>query len=295
MFRGIPHPRSTRYFNAMKIIDTTLKIGISAPFSVIHMSDTHLCRADGRDDERKLKLAEGRRKYFPGAEEALVDAVRLVNDEGLTVVHTGDLIDFVSEANIDAAREFCRSVDCFFAAGNHEFSLYVGEAFEDEAYRNISLAKVQAAFGNDIRFSSRVINGVNLVAVDDSYYRFDEAQLEALKREAERGLPIVLFMHNPLYEPYLHDCMIYERHSECAYLTGTPKSLLEGYSDYRFRQQCPDDITLRTIEYIETQPLIKAIFSGHLHFSYDGQISEALAQYVTGGAGESVVRRIRFE
>ncbi|MBQ2706718.1 MAG: metallophosphoesterase, partial [Clostridia bacterium] len=91
--------------------------------------------------------------------------------------------------------KFCDENDVFFAAGNHEFSLYVGEAWEDADYRNQSLAKVQAAFGNDIRFSSRIIGGVNLVAIDDGYSRFDEEHLDLLKAEVAKGLPIVLLMH----------------------------------------------------------------------------------------------------
>ena len=52
-----------------------------------------------------------------------------------------------------------------------------------EAYRNQSLAHVQESFTNDIRFASRVINGVKLIAIDDSYYRFDNPQLEKLKKK----------------------------------------------------------------------------------------------------------------
>ena len=36
--------------------------------------------------------------------------------------------------------------ECFMAAGNHEYSLYVGEAFEDEAYKIQSFALVQIRF-----------------------------------------------------------------------------------------------------------------------------------------------------
>ena len=51
-------------------------------------------------------------------------------------------VDVVEQLAIDRAKEFCETVDVFMAAGNHEFSLYVGEAWEDEAYRNQSLALV---------------------------------------------------------------------------------------------------------------------------------------------------------
>lgn len=91
---------------------------------------------------------------------------------------------------IELAKDFAETIDCFFAAGNHEFSLYVGEAKEDAAYRAQSLDRVNAAFGNDIRFDSGIIGGVNFVAVDNFYYLFEEFQLEGLKNEAKntRGI-----------------------------------------------------------------------------------------------------------
>ena len=85
--------------------------------------------------------------------------------ENKTIIYTGDLIDFVSELNIEKAKEFTDSVDIFMSAGNHEFSLYLGEEKEDAAYRNRSLPKVQTAFKNNLRYSSREINGVLFVFI----------------------------------------------------------------------------------------------------------------------------------
>ncbi len=99
---------------------------------------------------------------------------------GAPLIHTGDLIDFVSWANLDFARQFCSRDDCIMAAGNHEFEAgHVGEAFEDEMYRNQVSERVQAAFANDIRFSSRLIGGVNFVAIDNGYYRIERWQRNA--------------------------------------------------------------------------------------------------------------------
>lgn len=264
----------------MNIITTSINAGAVKPFRLLHISDTHLTLADERDNERKLKLAADRLRYFPKAEELLADAERLSQSEGITIVHTGDLIDFVSEANLDRARSFTEKNDVFFATGNHEFSLYVGEAFEDEAYRNQSLAHVQESFPDDLRFCVRVMNGVKLIGIDDGYYRFDEPQLEALKREADEGLPILLFLHNPLYEPELYKLAMTK--GPCAYLTSTPEELMTGYDEYRYRQQKADEITLEATDFIKTCPLIKAIFAGHLHYDYEGMLTERLPQYVTG-------------
>ena len=275
----------------MAIMETKLHIGVEKPFTVLHMSDTHLTLADLRDGERKVTLAEKRVKHFPHAEEMLTLADELAAKHNAPILHTGDLIDFVSLANLERAKEFVDAHDLFMAAGNHEFSLYVGEAWEDAAYRNRSLAKVQACFRNDIRMSSRVIGGVNFVALDDGYYLFEEEQLDFLKAEVAKGLPIVLMMHNPLYEETYFDDVTFHRERLglkptekplCAYLTGVPEALMGHYDDHRRRQQTPDEVTERTVAYIKSEPLIKALLAGHVHYSLVTKLREGASQIITG-------------
>ena len=57
---------------------------------------------------------------------------------------------------------------------------------------------------------------------------------------------------------------------------------MTGYDEYRYRQQKADEITLEATDFIRTCPLIKAIFAGHLHYDYEGMLTERLPQYVTG-------------
>lgn len=264
----------------MQIIETRLRLGVDKPFSFLHISDTHLTYADMRDNDRKRDLAASRAKYFVTAERDLADACAYTKANGIPILHTGDLIDFVSEANLDAAKRFAAENDVLFTAGNHEFSLYVGEAFEDEAYRNQSLSRVQAAFPEDIRFHARTIGGVRFICIDDGYYRFDRAQFDALRQEVDRGEPVILCMHNPLHEPALYRLAMTK--GPCAYLTGTPEELMKNYDDYRYRQQKADSVTEETIRFIEACPQVKAIFAGHLHYDLEGKVADRIPQYITG-------------
>jgi len=265
----------------MKFIDTTINVGAEKPFELLHISDIHLTYADERDDARKLELAADRSRYFPDAEENLAAAVADAKRTGALMVSTGDLIDFVSYANIDAARKFTDENDCFFAAGNHEFSLYVGEAWEDAEYRSKSLALVQSAFKNDIRFASRVVNGVNLVAVDNGYYLFEREQLDALKAECAKGMPVILLMHVPLHADDLCEDMMKVRGEPCAYLMNCPEDIIATYSDHRARQQRADSVTREAYDYIVSQPMIKAIIAGHVHGRcYESKVTDTLTQYI---------------
>lgn len=266
----------------MKRLETEITVGATAPFTLLHVSDTHLTLADGRDGERKVRLAEKRSRIFPDGKASLDEISSESKRLCAPIIHTGDLIDFVSRKNLEYAKKYVHNNDFFLIAGNHEFSLYVGEAFEDEAYRNRSFSRVQACFSNDIRFFSRVINGVNIIGIDDSYYRFDKAQLEALKREVKFGMPIILFMHCALFEDELYHEIVDRKGAESPYLTSPPPSALAGCSDYRIKQQTPDAITIETTEYIKFEPLIKAIFTGHMHWDWDGMITDKIPQYITG-------------
>ncbi len=266
----------------LNIIHLLLPVGAEKPFTLLHASDTHLTEADERDNARKNELAAKRARVFPHALEYLEELGKLQDEEQCPIVHTGDLIDFVSKKNLELAHGFMLRHDCFAAAGNHEFSQYVGEAFEDAAYRNQSLKKVQAAFTNDIRMSARVISGVKLIALDNGYYLFDEEQLDFLRRECGEGLPVILLLHTPLYTPSLHDFMMNVRKAGCGYLCGTPESEMGTYSEQRRIQQRPDAVTLETCRLIADSPNIRCLLTGHIHVDTICPLASGKPQYAIG-------------
>lgn len=273
----------------MSVFTMELNVGATKPFTIVHITDTHLTLVDERDDERKNVLAQERLSSFPHAEAVLIEAGEIANRLNAPIIHTGDLIDFVSIANLERVKKFTDEHDCFMTAGNHEYSLYVGEAKEDAAYRAQSADKVQNSFKNDIRCSSRVINGVNFVSLDNGYYCFEKEQLLFLKKEAEKGLPIILLLHVPIYEPKLFDVLMYHRGKvnldkmtpPCAYLMGVPEDLLEEYAEERKVQQMADELTSKAVDYIKTEPLIKAVITGHVHCNYEGELIKNVPQLMT--------------
>ena len=273
-----------------EIIKTEIKIGASAPFKILHMSDTHLTFANENDDERKHALAAKRNDAFKYHEKTLDLAEKYSKEHNIPIFHTGDLIDFVSEENLKKAKKFASENDLFIAAGNHEFSKYVGEAFEDDAYRNQSLDLVQSAFNNNIRFDKREINGVNFVAIDNSYYLIDRNQLNVLKEVAKEGKPMVLLMHTPLFTKQLYDKSTKD-HTGPAYLMCVPKELMGHYPESRVIQQTADAVTNEAFEYIKSEKLIKCLLAGHLHFCYNDNVTDDLSQYITG---MNIVREVTF-
>lgn len=274
----------------MKTIFTEVRLG-AAPFELVHATDTHFSYGDARDGEKKIRHAKGRTDVFGGQQEIWAAYAEATSRAlGAPIVHTGDLIDFVSLANLERAKRFFDENDvALVTAGNHEYAIYVGDGEkEDAAYRERSLALVQSYYPTDIRFCAREIGGVNLVGIDNGYYRFEEWQLERLKQEAGKGLPILLFLHNPLYTPELF--RVLTRHQTCAYLAGVPNELTAAYPPDRREQQYADAVTLETVAYIKACPQIRAIFAGHLHCDAEFMLTDTLPQYITNMTTARVIR-----
>ena len=171
----------------MELIKNTITVGLERPVKLLHVTDTHIGLADDRDDERKHALAG--RFLSTDRETYFQEQVDYASRNCDLLVHTGDLIDFVSHANVDWARRALQNDIIFFIAGNHEYSQYVGEAWEDNAYRMNSYMQMGYGLGVPMFFNAREVGGVNIVGIDNSYYRFADWQLWRLKKEAEKGLP----------------------------------------------------------------------------------------------------------
>ncbi|MBQ6420219.1 MAG: hypothetical protein IJK02_04015 [Clostridia bacterium] len=141
-------------------------------------------------------------------------------------------------------------------------------------------------------FNSRTVGGVNIVGIDNSYYLFEDWHLWRLKREVEKGLPVILAFHDPLFEESLYREHMKRSPHEPTYLVGCDEEHLLPYNEFRAVQQRPDAPTLRFIEYVKNEPAIKAILTGHLHFSFESSITPTLMQFVTGGAYEGTAREV---
>lgn len=281
---------------------TVIRAGAEKPFKLLHVTDTHLCLADERDNPRKRELAASRAAYFddgvPGScLEYFRQSCDFAREQGALLVHTGDLFDFVSEAHLSIAPQLMAMPDDYFmAVGNHEFSLYVGEAFEDETYKMQSFDRVQASMPKyDLRFASRIVNGINLIAIDNVYYDFSAYALRRLKEEAAKGHPIILFFHTPLYTPELYDEIMNRRGASSCDVVGVPIELMQSYSDHRFRQQVCTPQTRKFIDYMLSLDLVKAVVAGHMHFSYESALPNGVMQYVTGGQYDNIARLITVE
>lgn len=265
----------------MQIVKTQIELGVEKPFTFLQTTDTHLVFTDENDTEARREFARARGRDFSHAEENAAFIRQYVAKTGYPIVHTGDLMDFITPANLRFCREFVRETGMMVVAGNHEQAHCVNNVFCPEDYagdmkrRDETLDAVQAYFNNDIRFTCREIGGVNFVGIDNGNYQINQDQFEKLKSVVAEGKPILLFMHIPLYSKELQ-----ARHYDC-YLA-PPEDVLATYTPWQVYEQKADEQTLEACAYIRSQELIKYVICGHLHFDHETQDPTEIKQIVTG-------------
>ena len=275
----------------LNIIKTTINIGLKQSVKLLHITDTHITRDDPWGGVRTKTFDLD---YAGSAEDYFFQALEYARMNNMPVLHTGDLIDFFSDGNFDFIDKYFSDVDYIYAAGNHDFCHKLGEATEDYDYKWEKIKDIAPHFKNNLYFDSKIIGGVNVVTLDDSYYRISHGQLEMLKAEVAKGYPIILALHVPIYSPGLYDVSL-KKWTDCAHLIGVPQHLIATYPDYRKEQQIPDEDTLLFIEYVKSEPMIKAIISGHIHLNFEEKLTDGLYQFVTNGSFAGYVREITIE
>lgn len=269
-------------YERLSISYAVVEIGAERPFSVLHISDTHLTAAYAHENDKKQQLCSSRTTTFGGhQEEALRDTLAWARQHVDYVVHTGDLIDWQSEANFDLVRKYFGDT-LVGSMGNHEFStdMWLSDPKEEktEAYKDNTRERLQQVYPFDVCFQSKVLHGVNFITLDNVYGYVTEKQIELFIREVTRGLPIVLCMHVPFFTPLIwRASMRFWRDKGPMTYSEVPKAT----GDFLIQQE--DIVTRDFIRYLKTEPLLRCILAGHEHITVEDQFSPTCREYVVGG------------
>ena len=265
-----------------------ISAGATAPFSILHISDTHFTEAYAHEPDVKQELKRVRTECFGGfQEQALCDSLAWAKEHVDYVLHTGDLIDWQSEANYDLVRKYYGDM-ALGAVGNHEYSpsmwLSGEKETKDAAWRAKSAAALSSAYPFDISFRAQVVNGVNFVMVDDVFGAVTARQVERFAAEVKKGLPIVLYMHVPFYTPEIWLAHVkFWRGGEDGKQGGRFRYRAAPAPGEEYKVQLEDPVTRDFIRYLKSEKLLKGILAGHLHFSVQDRFSPTAMEYVVGG------------
>ena len=257
-------------FEQLSVAYAHIDAGAEKPFSVLHITDTHLTFANPDEPESVQEYRRIRTDLFGGRQfEALKDSIRWAKINTDYLIHTGDLVDFVSDGNLIAVREAFGpdAGNVFGSIGNHEY----WKPADPELPHAELFAACSKAYPYNLHFGSQVINGVNFVSIDDANDDVAQDQVELFAKEVKKGLPIILLMHVPFPTPHI--------------VASTRKYWAWNK---KFRNEPPEPITFGKrgqdfIKYLKSEPLLKGILAGHLHITVEERFSPTAVQYLVAG------------
>ena len=276
----------------------TLEVGATAPFRAIHFSDTHINLSDIEEMYRSPKnYSQGVMRYarFPQAIPSFYATLDFAaKEKGTLLLHSGDLIDFGTRASYAFLRHNLKGLDLHYAIGNHEYEKPDSSYNPDVEYQLKKLA--ETGVSPNLLCSSRIVNGVNFVAFDNA--RFGKGIVlpevrDAIRREFEKGLPVVLMCHQP---PYLstafQDSKLQEQID-----ASLQRLRLDDIPAYQARSHAPrwdgDEDTVAFWKGIRELDNFKAVLCGHCHWAWNEPFGKGRL-YIAGANYEGAVNEFRF-
>lgn len=273
--------------------------GLQREVRVWHLTDSHTAVCDQRDPEamdHAEKFGELFRQRTPGqvpstqlfdeslaaAQKAGVDALAL----------SGDIVHFPSRAGIERMRAGAEGlgVPWLFAPGNHDWHfphLTWGNQTRADHY-----GRFGALAGGTPAMQCLEVGGVLLVALDNSVYQVDAAQVEFLETQLRRGLPCLLFVHIPFFVESLMPEVL-ERW-KAPIVMGAPDWTDEARAQWKTGEDGEATRRLGTLVRGEEADNLAAVFCGHVHFSHIDPLAPGRVQYVGAPGFEGGQRLIRL-
>ena len=267
-------------FERLNVTMVRIEVGATTPFSVLHISDTHLTDAYSDEDQWKQRLKVRSTAHFGGFQEAaLRESVAWAKANCDNLLHTGDVIDWHSRKNLDLVKKYLGK-ECFGAIGNHEYTLY--HYLEKDSGVRKSVEEMRELLAGyypfTIEFDSRVINGVNFVSLDDALGKVTAGQVKRFRAEVAKGLPIVLLKHVPFYTDFIWTAAQKYWNSGTRY-----HSMAIPQRKHEALIQVNDPLTRDFIAYLKTVKELKAVLAGHEHITIQDRFSPTAMEYLVGG------------
>ena len=276
---------------------------ISSLVRIIQISDTHIWMDDERGKpfqqySKRMAGAYNITKHFRIGEETspercFQETLEMAVERNADLIAlTGDIFSFPSEAAIEWVNEKVNNtgIPYMYIAGNHDWH-YEGMNGSREELRNIWTKKRLTTLyqGNDPMMASYEINGVKILAIDNSTYEILPEQLDFFRDNSKENNPLILMMHIPLYSPG----------RPLGYGCGHPSWGAESDRSYELerRERWPErghtKTTMAFYDEVFSCDNLLGIFAGHIH-RQTIDIVEGKPQFVADANATGAFLEINF-
>lgn len=288
---------------------------LSVPISIVAMSDPHLQHINLRDLEeaspQTLATYRGRGWTNNGATGSyLNNCIQFAKYADKTIV-IGDVWDYLSWGTGEAMQRML--TDKFLPGklivtmGNHEQTQLLVPDVSDlkEEMSSDEMDKILKEYWpNDLYYYSEIVTntageeGAIVVSIMSAWNEFNEQVRLGLTRDIEiakeKGLPILLFMHNPLATNNPSGDLFYAAYNKNSWGSDDSYNTVINMSRYAGGSTCTkqDETTLAVYDMIvQNYDVIKGVFHGHEHVNMYTEIAakDSNGNYVIDESGDYVV------
>lgn len=259
----------------MKFERQALKIdGLKRTYRFLQISDCHIYVQSEENDAVDRALTEQRiaeNAWKPTDKtpaelfcEALADADREAVD---ALLLAGDAVDYFSPGNLAFLREkfAAARTEILYVYGNHEGGHYKKQLDPRGCY-----PFYDGLMPGSPDFWVRDYGELLIVGIDDSDQQLTAAQVEALREQCARGLPILLLLHTPVACEDIRGEVLQVWGSEAGWF-------MLGYDEAR--TQGPTKAFYDLV--MQPDSPIRAVLAGHDHFACRGTLPGGRVQYVS--------------
>lgn len=188
----------------------------------------------------------------------------------------GDMIDFASAGNVECLKKGIDNIktDTMYVRADHDYGKWYGRLDKAE------IKKLHRQIDADEEVSLIEYPDLCIMGINNNTSQISSKALERIKEIFSLGKPVIIVAHVP-FSP-LEDTSLAEQSKQA----WQDRVLLWG-KDCLYE---PDHNTQEFMDmlYAHDTP-VKAVLSGHLHFSWDGVLTENTHQHVFGPAFEGKI------
>ena len=248
--------------------------GLEKEYTFLWLSDLHIITENDEIAAEDLETVAGRRESFKNAVGMCSDEFWLQLSEALDVwgadalFFGGDMIDHAANANIACLKEGLDKLETpyLYVRADHDYAPYYC-AVKDET----AVAKLHSEIDGYKEISLIELEDLCLVGINNSTKPVSAAALQEMKDICSKGKSIILITHVPLNS--LCDTSL-EEESKAVW---DGRALIWGTNC----TYVPDGTTQEFMDliYAEDSP-VKEVLAGHLHFTWDGQLTENTGEHI---------------
>ncbi len=249
--------------------------GLTEEYHFLFLSDLHIIVEDESVPEEDIDTVRSRLLWssvMQGESAAgywggLAEILDSCNADAILL--GGDMIDFCSPSNIECLREGLDHINTpyMYVRADHDYKPYYCKDITEE-----ECARLHTDIDGDKEVQKLEFPEIYVAGLNNSTSPLSESALKSMKNLFAKEKPVILLTHVP------YDSEVSSDLEDASKAAWQGRSLVWGLGDSYYKA---DGTTSEFLDmlYAEDSP-VKEIVSGHLHFTWDGNITQNTHQHV---------------